>query len=399
MKSILSECKKLETKLIEMRRELHKIPEIGGQLPKTRRFVCERLQELGIPYRLNEGDDGVVAEICGAKKGKTIAFRADMDALHANEENAAEYRSQHAGKMHGCGHDAHTAVLLSAAEILSGRKDRLAGRVRFLFQTGEETGTGAKQMIAEGALEGVDAIFALHVGALAGRDLPAGTLTVLPNAVSAGKDKFTITVHGKSTHSAFPALGIDPIRVAARIVVACEERMKKENANGTAVLSFGSVAAGEDHNTIPASALLKGSIRCQDEKHRSFLGKSLQEISEEIARSYGATCTVNLVKGSSTVVNDEGLALLAAGAIEAALGKEGLQTQTQSALMGSDDFANYLKKVKGVYFFLHTNNPEKGIMAFNHNAKFDIDEETLYRGVAATVAIAEKYLGGKENEE
>jgi amidohydrolase len=245
----------------------------------------------------------------------------------------------------------------------------------------------------------VDAIFALHVGALAGRDLPAGTLTVLPNAVSAGKDKFTITIHGKSTHSAFPALGIDPIRVAARIVVACEELMKKENANGTAVLSFGSVTAGEDHNTIPASALLKGSIRCQDEEHRSFLGKSLQEISEQIARSYGATCTVNLVKGSSTVVNDERLALLAAGAIEEVLGKEGLQTQTRTALMGSDDFANYLKKVKGVYFFLHTNNLEKGIEAFNHNAKFDIDEEVLYRGVAATVAIAEKYLGGKGNEE
>ena len=379
--------------LISLRRELHKVPEIGGELPKTRKIVCEWLDKLGIPYTLNTNDDGLVAEIKGAKDGKILAFRADMDGLHINEETDVPYKSQIDGQMHGCGHDAHTAMLLVAAEILNEQRDKLNGTVRLLFQSGEETGTGAKAMLEQGALENVDAICAIHVGNLAGEDHKAGDIFVIPGPVSAGKDKFTITVHGKGTHSAFPEKGIDPILIAARIVNACEEISARELPAGTAaVLSFGSFRAGEDHNTIPATAVLKGSIRVQDEKMRDFIGERLTDISHHIAAAFRARCDVDIKKGSQTVINDTKLSEFVAKTIAEVLGEDKVVTKTASALMGSDDFANYASKIPAVYFFLHTNNKEKGVVEANHNPHFDIDESVLWEGVAAYVAIALNFL-------
>ncbi len=392
VETIINESKLIEERLIALRRELHKFPEIGGSLPKTREIVCKRLDELGIEYRKNMGDDGLVADIKGANPGKTIAFRADMDGLHVTECTNVEFKSQIEGQMHGCGHDAHTAILLCAAEIINNHKEELNGTVRLIFQTGEETGTGAKQMLSEGVLEGVDAICALHVGNLAGDSLQAGDVVVLPGPVSAGKNKFTITVHGKGTHSAFPEKGVDPILIGARIVNACEEISARELPAGTAaVLSFGSFQAGIDHNTIPDNTVIKGSVRVQDPKVRNFLGERLKAISEHIASAFRAECDVEIKKGSSTVMNDEGLSTFVAEAVTEVLGKESVLTKVPSALMGSDDFANYAEKIPGVYFFLHTNNPEKGIIEANHNPYFDIDESVLWKGVAAYIAIAFKY--------
>lgn len=393
MENILNQSKQIENKLIAMRRELHKCPEIGGNLPKTRKFVCSILDELGIEYKLNSDDDGLVADITGNKPGKTIAFRADMDALHITEDTDLEYKSEIEGQMHGCGHDAHTAVLLAVAEILNECKSELNGTVRLLFQSGEETGTGAKLMLAEGALDGVDAICSLHVGNLAGNDIRTGDLVVLPGPVSAGKDKFTVTVRGRGTHSAFPEKGVDPIVIASRIVNACEEISARELPAGTAaVLSFGSFLSGKDHNTIPDVAVLKGSIRVQDVNIRNFIGERLKCISENIATAFRAECDVDLKRGSSTVMNDVELSALVAEAAGEVLGCDSVVTKISSALMGSDDFANYAEKIPGVYFFLHTNNPEKGITVSNHNPKFDVDESVLWKGVAAYCAIALKYL-------
>lgn len=393
MKEILKECKTIEDRLIEMRRKLHQCPEIGGELPETRKIVCEILDDLGISYKLNSTDDGLIAEIKGKTDDKIIAFRADMDGLHITENTGLPYKSEIEGQMHGCGHDAHTAILLAVAEILNKHKDELNGTVRLLFQAGEETGTGAKNMLSENALDDVDAICAIHVGNLAGNDIPTGTVVVLPGSVSAGKDKFTITVRGKGTHSAFPEKGVDPILIAARIVNACEELSARELPAGTAsVLSFGSFQAGEDHNTIPATAILKGSIRVQDVNVRNFLGERLKCICENIARAFRAECDVEIRRGSSTVTNDENLSGVVTEAIAGVLGKESVYTKTPAALMGSDDFANYAERIPGVYFFLHTNNTEKGIVESNHNPKFDVDESVLWKGIAAYCAIAKKYL-------
>ncbi len=393
MKSISEKCKQIEDKLISLRRELHKYPEIGGDLPKTKEIVCRELDRMGISYKENTTDDGVIANIKGAKIGKTIAFRADMDGLHINEATNLPFKSEIEGQMHGCGHDAHTAILLATAEILNNCKDEINGTVRLLFQTGEETGTGAKNMLSEGAIDGVDAICAIHVGNLAGDSLPAGSVVVLPGPVSAGKDKFTITVHGKGTHTAFPEKGIDPILIAARIVNACEEMSARELPVGTAaVLSFGSFNAGIDHNTIPDTAVLKGSIRVQDVNTRNFMGERLKSIAENIAKAFRAECTVDIKRGSSTVMNDKSLSELVAKSVTDALGDEMVYTSIPSPLMGSDDFANYAEKIPGVYFFLCTNNKDKGIIQANHNPEFDVDEDVLWKGVAAYCATAIEFL-------
>lgn len=392
-KMIVCECKKREEALIALRRELHKVPEIGGDLPKTRKIVCDFLDKRGISYTVNPNDDGLVAEIQGRGDGKTIAFRADMDGVHIDEANDLPFRSQIDGQMHGCGHDAHTAMLLIAAEMINEQKDALNGTVRLLFQSGEETGTGAKHMLARGALDGVDAICALHVGNLAGDAHNAGDMIILPGPVSAGKDKFTITVRGKGTHSAFPEKGIDPILIAARIVNACEEISARELPAGTAaVVSFGSFQSGVDHNTIPDTAVLRGSIRTQDDGMRSLIGERLACMSNHIASAFRAQCEVEVKKGSRTVMNDPELSAFAAKAVAEALGDDKVVTKISSALMGSDDFANYASKVPAVYVFLHTNNPQKGIIEANHNSRFDIDESVLWEGVAAYVAITMNYL-------
>lgn len=393
MKPIINEIKQIEDKIINLRRELHKYPEIGESLPKTKEIVCRVLKEIGVAYKENACDDGLIAEIKGKNEGKTIAFRADMDGLHINEATNLPYKSEIEGQMHGCGHDAHTAILLATAEILNKHKDKLNGTVRLLFQTGEETGTGAKNMLLEGALDGVDAICAVHVGNLAGDSLPSGTVVVLPGPVSAGKDKFTIIVHGKGTHSAFPQKGVDPILVAARIANACEEMSARELPVGTAaVLSFGSFQAGIDHNTIPDTAVLKGSIRVQDVNVRNFMGERLKCIAENIAKAFRAQCTVDIKRGSSTVMNDKELSALVFKATKDALGDDLVYNNVPSALMGSDDFANYAEKIPGVYFFLCTNNKDKGITEANHNPEFDVDEDVLWEGAAAYCAIALEYL-------
>ena len=389
---IITECKKKEEKLLDLRRRLHRVPEIGGHLPKTRKIVCDYLDGLGIAYTLNATDHGVVAQIEGTGPGKTLAFRADMDALHIEEEGEQSFCSQIPGQMHGCGHDAHTAMLLIAAELLMEHRQEWKGRVRLLFQTGEETGTGAKEMLANGALEGVDAIAALHVGNIAGDEHQPGDLIVLGGPVSAGKNKFTITVNGKGTHSAFPEKGIDPILIAARIVNGCEEIMARELPAGTAaVLSFGSFQAGLDHNTIPETAVLRGSIRVQDEGLRDHIGQRLKTMAEKIAEAFGATCCVELKKGSVTVVNDEALAAQVAEAATKVLGKSKVVTKVSHALMGSDDFANYASRIPGAYIFLHTNNPQKGITEANHSPRFDIEESVLWEGVATYVALVKEW--------
>ena len=385
---ILREAKALEGELIEIRRALHKIPEIGNELPRTKAFVCKYLDEIGVSYRETKGDDGIIADVCGTGEGKTVAFRADMDALHINEKTDVPFRSEIEGQMHGCGHDAHTAILLVTAKILNANKEKFSGKVRLIFQTGEETGSGAKIMLENNAISGVDSMFALHVGNLAGDTLSAGDFAILPGYVSSGKIKFAITVKGRGTHSAFPEKGIDPIIVAAKILVGFKELMENEIPKGTAaVLSVGSVHAGADHNTIPETATILGSFRTHDAAVGEFLTKRVTEISNKFAQEAGAKCVLDIKQGSRSVKNDEGAAAFAQEAVSFVLGKECVKTSLPRPLMASDDFSNYADRIPSVYFMLHTNNEEKGIVEANHNPYFNIDEDVLWRGVAAYLAI------------
>lgn len=386
---MFDKIKLVEDELIEVRRALHRIPEIGDSLPKTKKFVCDYLDKTGVSYRCCDNCDAVIAEIEGVSEGKTIAFRGDMDALNIIEETNVPFRSEHEGRMHGCGHDAHTAILLIVAKILYENRDSFSGKVRLLFQTGEETGSGAKKLIECGGAEGLDAVFALHVGNLAGDELSCGDFAILPGYVSSGKMKFTIEIKGIGTHSAFPEKGIDPIIVAARILIGFDEVIKAVRETGAAaVLSVGSVHAGEDHNTIPETAILKGSLRAQDPDLRDYLAKKVEEISVQAASQVGATCNLDIKRGSDPVCNDEKMAKFASEAVASVSGESHVFTSLPRPLMASDDFANYAKRIPSVYFMLHTNNPQKGINEPNHSPRFDIDESVLIKGVSAYVAIA-----------
>ena len=379
-------------RLINNRRELHKIPERGGDLPRTKAYVISRLEKLNIPYKQNQLDSGLVVEVNGKESGKTLLIRADMDGLHVNENCPVDYKSQIEGQMHACGHDCHTAIALATLEVLAKNPSAFKGTVRFLFQTGEETGTGAKLMIKEGATENAHAIVSIHVGNLAGDSLLPGSVAIMEGPVSAGKNKFKITIKGKGAHSAFPERGIDPIKVGAKIILAVEE-LKKEIPDGEqAVISFGAFNAGVDHNTIPEIAELKGGIRCQNDKLREHLTTRIVEICESLASEVGASAEIDLIRSSVTVMNNPELANRFASAVKKVLGEENVITKVPYRLMASDDFCNYLSLVPGVYFMLNTNNQEKGVVYANHNPNFNVDEETLINGVASYVAIALEYL-------
>ena len=393
MNNLYSSLAPLKGELVDLRRLLHAVPEIGDNLPLTKKIVCDYLDKVGIEYHCFDDFDGVVAEIKGDLSGKTIAFRADMDALHTEEQTPVSFKSKISGQMHACGHDAHTAILLITAKYLFEHKATLKGTIKLIFQTGEETGSGAKKMIENGVIDDIEALFALHVGNLSGDALSAGEFAILPGFASAGKTKFTITVKGKGTHSAFPEKGIDPIPIASRIICGSEELVAREVPGGTAaVISFGSIVAGEDHNTIPETAIIKGGVRCQDPILREFLAKRLEEISINIAKAYRAECVVELKRGSESISNNYELASEAASAVMAAVGKDRVKTHLPKALMASDDFSLYSLKVPSVYFLLHTNNPQKGICEPNHSPRFDLDEDTLLDGVIAHLAIAKQIL-------
>lgn len=388
MNGLLSQARAMSPDLIALRRAFHRIPECGTYLSETKALVCAELEKLGIPYRESSRDSGVIAEIRGDLAGDTVLFRADMDALNLTEKTGKEYSSVHDGKMHACGHDAHTAILLCAAKLLVSHRSELRGTVRLVFQTGEECGSGALNMIAEGALEGAARAYALHVGNLAGDGFESGALVIAPGAVSAGKKKFTVTVLGKTTHSAAPHRGVDPIAAASRIVCGCDEILSREVPPGeAAVLTFGSIKGGEDHNTIPASVEIKGSIRVQNDALRQQIADRFTEICENTAKAFRAECVVEMKDGSPTVVNDEKTAADAFRVVKALLG-EGVYNAGREPFLAADDFSRIAQKVPSVYFMLCTNSPEKGITKPNHSDAFDLDEDVLWRGLAAVAAIA-----------
>ncbi len=378
--------------VITLYREFHKIPEYGDRLPKTKALVCSILDEIGISYKCFDGHDSIVAEIEGNHPGKTVGLRADMDALRIQEDTGLPHSSREDGYMHACGHDAHTAIALCAARIIYENKESLHGKVRFLFEAGEETSIGAIHLLEENLLDGVDAVFGLHIGTLAGRDVPSGKFVVIPGAVSAGKDSFTIEIQGAGGHGAYPSEAIDPIRASAGVITAIQSIVSMEIPSGQgAVITFGSIQGGKDNNSIPENVILSGTVRTQSEEIRAYIKNRIEEISENIPKAFGAVGNCTIRRGSNPVLNNRQLAEFAADCISEKLGEERVIRNMSKALMGSDDFARLAEKVPGVYFFLSTADADKKTDCPNHNPKFMIDEDTLLPGVDATVAILTNY--------
>lgn len=387
------ECKDLQEYIVGLRRDLHQIPELGLNLPETSDYVAAALDKLNIPYVRSKTDSGIIATIEGGKPGKTICLRADMDALPITEETGLPFTSKHVGCMHACGHDSHTAMLLGAGKVLWAHRAELAGTVRLLFQTSEEQSRGAEVMIANGGVEGADAVFGTHIGTIIDKTIPSGTFIVTPGCCMAAFDKFHIKVKGTGCHGSTPEKGVDPINIAAHIVLALQAITTREvNATRPLVLTIGKIEGGSQYNIIPNEVVIEGTIRTLEEDLRQYAARRIGEVAQATAQVFGGSVDYEMVWGAPPVINDEAMAALAANSAKAVLGGDMVITQVKAPNMGGEDFAYYLEKVPGAFMFLSSANPEKGTDVAHHNPKFDVDEDVFWEGAAVFVKIVEDFL-------
>lgn len=383
----------IQAYILRIRRRLHQIPEIGLNLPKTASFIQRELEALQIPYVLSERDSGIMAVIKGDYPGKTVAFRADMDALQLEEENTVDYCSLHKGCMHACGHDAHMAMLLGTARLLMTWRHSMHGTVRLIFQPGEETARGAALAIQDGFVDRVDAIFGLHIGTLFGKEIPCGQFVAARGCCMASYDHFILKVKGKSCHGSNPEKGIDPIQIAAHMILALQTIQTRELSGTTAsVITVGKVTGGFEYNVIPDEVLIEGTTRALNEEVRVYLAERIRQIAEATAQTFGGTCETKILWGAPPVVNDPRMARLAADAIAELLGEEKVSMEMEAPCMAGEDFANYLGRVPGAFLYLSSSNPRKGTDRPHHSSGFNIDEEVLWEGAAAFDRIARKML-------
>lgn len=377
---------------VKMRRDLHMIPELELNLPKTVKYVKSRLDEFGIKYDEYVGGNGIVATIKGKSDGKCLAIRADMDALPVEEETGLEFKSTHPGKMHACGHDSHTAIALTAAKIINENKDKFNGYVKFIFQPGEEIPGGAKPMIDEGALTNpdVDYIIGMHGGKLSDEKL--GTFGFKKNEMMAAMDTFEINVYGKSGHGARPNEAVDPIVVAAEIVTGLQRIISRDISpveNG--VISVCKIQGGSSQNIIPNKVHMLGTSRSLNEEVRDIIEKRITEVSEGIANTYGAKAEVIYKRYYPVVNNDPSFTEKIKEITEEIF--PGNTLYLNRPTMGGEDFSFYEQEVPGTFiFFTNPKVDENGISYPNHNSKFDLDESTFYKAVSVFVESAMRIL-------
>lgn len=375
--------------LVEMRRELHKIPETCFEEYKTSAYIQNKLKAYGIPFQII-ANTGIVALIQGGMPGKTVLLRADMDALPMQEEADVPYASEHSGFMHACGHDAHVTCLLGAAKLLNDRKSTISGNIKLVFQPAEEGEGGALPMIQAGILENphVDAAFALHVEPLA----ETGTLQFKNGAIMASPDDFEFTVLGKGGHGGAPHKCVDPILTASMIIQNFQAVVSRNiNPMIPVAVSVCAIHAGTCHNVIPDSAHVLGTARSFDSDTRRFLANRLKEVAETTAKTMGASCDFTFEPLFPPVINDRELTELAAEAVNDLRCVKKI-VWLEEASMAGDDFSYFLEKVPGSYFKLGVGNKKEGVCEPIHSSKFKIDENALPIGVAALSKIALDYL-------
>lgn len=391
MTEILSFAYELRNKITEWRRELHSIPELDLNLPQTQAYVLSFLEHEKIPYRTFERDSSICAWIKGTEGDRAVALRADMDALHIKEQTSLPYASKN-GNMHACAHDAHTAMLMGAAAILTKIKDRFPGHVTLLFQAGEECSGGAKNMLDNGVLEKpqAGAIFGQHAGIMSS-ELEAGKFGFFPGKFMASRDSFNITIKGKSSHGSMPAQGIDPVTISAYLITALQSLISREcNGDESAVLTIGSIHGGEVYNIIPDNVKLSGAIRCISEEKRRYLEERIKTLSKNLCASMRAECEIEYEYGYPVTENDLNMTYFAANCAETLLGKDSIQF-LHSPLMSSEDMSFFLQKCPGC-FWLYSTPPSTGQCYPNHSSKFQIDDSILYKGSALMAHVAVEWL-------
>lgn len=388
--SMHSECEKIQNEIVKMRRDLHQIPELLFELPKTCAYVMGKLDEFGIKYDYNSEISCIIGYI-NKGKGHAIALRSDMDALSVTEATGVEYASKHEGRMHACGHDAHMAMLLGAAKILSEHRDELACEVRLIFQPYEEGTRGAYKVVEMGAVDGVEAIFGTHIGTLMGTDIPSGKMTILPGPTMAVSDRFKIVVKGVACHGSTPERGIDPVVASAHIILGLQEIVSREfSAIDRAVISVCTVNGGNQPNAVPDKVELAGTTRSYETEIRDKIERRINEVSAGIAAAYRCTTEFSITKGAPPVVNDHETTAYAVKCAKEVLGDENVITDARPTMVG-EDFSVYQQYVPGTFMHLSSSNPEKGTDCEHHSPTFNIDEDVLWKGSAVFVKLAENW--------
>jgi amidohydrolase len=335
---------------------------------------------------------GVIGLLKGGKPGKTVAIRADMDALPMEEANQVPYRSKVKGKMHACGHDAHVTILLGVARLFSSMGNQVQGNIKWVFQPAEEGGGGGRVLTEEGVLENpkVDAIFGAHLFP----DLKIGKVGIHEREGLAATDRFVIRMIGRGAHGAYPHLSKDPILAAGYLITQVHSIVSRSiNPLDSAVITIGKVSGGTAFNIIPDEAEILGTVRSLNQKVREELKSRMEQVTQGVAKSFGVDSHFDFQYGYPALVNDPEMSRLVAAACGKGIGKENVEFIRPS--MGGEDFAYYLEKVPGSFFRLGCRNETKGIVNPFHSSRFDIDEDVLPFGVEMFARIIDEYLGLK----
>ena len=386
--------KELEDEVLAIRRSIHQWPELSEQEYKTCELIAVKLDEMGIPYETGIADTGIVAVLEGAVPGPVIALRADIDALPIQEETGLPFASQNPGVMHACGHDAHAAVLLGTARVLSQMRDELCGTVKFFFQPAEETVGGANRMIQAGCLENphVDYVLGLHVEPL----IESGKVGIRYGKMMAASDMIDVTIRGKGSHGAHPDEGIDAIMVAASILTTVQTVVSRRvSPLESAVCSFGKIQGGTVRNQIADTVELSGIIRTLDPKQRIFVREQVKGIAESVAAAMGAEINFHITESYGPLVNNDTITAVVEKNAAEMLGKENIILEPSPDL-GCEDFSFFALERPSCFFHLGCYSEAAGEYVDLHNSKFDIDETCLMTGVELQVRNVLALLNSKE---
>lgn len=384
-------AKEAESYIIDRRRHFHKHPELSFKEWETTKTIVAELEAMGLPVVTFPDYPGCIATLDSGKPGRTLMIRADIDALPVQEKSGFDYSSVNDGVMHACGHDTHIAMALGAAKVLCSIKDELKGKIKFLFQSGEEMGCGAKYYVENGYLDDVDAVFGMHIWAT----LESPYISVEAGNRMASMTNFTINVKGYQSHGSAPQDGHDAIVAASAIVMALQTYVSRmNNPINPLVLSVGKFHGGAMYNIICPDVELEGTIRTYSKTMRKSMEDDLNNIIQNTAKVHGCTATLDLRHMLPAVINeDEEMCSLAYNAGLKLFGEEGLGHM--DALMGSEDYSLFMEKVPGFFAFIGTKNVEKGLIYPNHNEKYESDEEQLFKGSALAAQFAVDYLNNK----
>jgi amidohydrolase len=378
------------SEVVGWRRHLHRNPEVSYHEDETSRFVYETLETFGNLELSRPTKTSVMARLVGAPGGRTLAIRADMDALPIQEENDFEFASQNPGAMHACGHDGHTAMLLGTAKILSVMRDRIRGEVRFLFQHAEELSPGgAEEMVEAGVMDGVDVVIGAHLWS----QLPVGKIGVTYGPMMAAPDIFEVTIQGKGGHAAMPHQVVDSIAVGAQVVTNLQHVVSREtDPIDDVVVSVSKFSGGTTHNVIPGTVEMVGTIRTLDPEVREKVPELMERVIQGVTQAHGASYEFRYKPGYRPVINDEEVTREIEETVKDVFGEDSLEIMRPN--MGGEDFSAYLQRAPGTFFLVGAGNEVKGIVHPHHHPRFTIDEDSLGYGVKMFVNAAFRLLDG-----